>query len=126
VGDFHTLQADYEGRVDFLFVYLREAHAADEWPLGEHVTLRQPTSLDERLAAARAFQNACALRLPILADGMEDGFMQAFSAHPLRFFVFHRGATVWTAHPCEDYPKFEAGYRLDDIRPVLDFRLNHT
>lgn len=123
---FNPIQASYTGRVDFLIVYLREAHALGEWPLGRHVMLQQPTTLDERLSAARQFREASRLELPLLVDGLDDCFMHAFGAHPMRYFVFHRGATVWTAMPNGDYPKFEAGYRLEDIPPVLDFRLHHT
>lgn len=120
------MQADYAGRVEFLVVYIREAHAANEWPLGTHVVLRQPATLEERIEAAQAFKSTTSLQLPMLVDGIDDGFMNAFRAHPLRYYVFHRKTNVWTATPYGDYPKFEAGYKLEDIRPVLDFRLNHT
>lgn len=88
--------------------------------------MKQPTTLEERLAAARSFQFKYTIKLPILVDGIEDGFMNAFRAHPMRYYVFHRGVNVWMATPYGDYPKFEAGYKPEDIRPVLDFRLNHT
>lgn len=44
----------YAHAVDFLFVYVMEAHAADEWPLGaRRSTTAQHRSIDERRAAAR-------------------------------------------------------------------------
>lgn len=36
-GLYHT----YAAKADFLCVYIAEAHAVDEWPMGEAVTLKQ-------------------------------------------------------------------------------------
>ena len=46
---FHQLQEDYAGHCNFLAVYIREAHASDEWPLGSHVCLTQHQTLADRL-----------------------------------------------------------------------------
>ena len=48
-----------------------QAHAADEWPLGDHVTVQQPTSLGARLENARGFVKATGFPLPLLVDGMQ-------------------------------------------------------
>ena len=101
-------------------LYIREAHASDEWPLGVHSYLAQPTRLAERLNAASRFVAATGLAVPVLVDSLSDGFMKRYRAHPMRFFVFHDGACVWAAQPIPDYPKFQAGYLLDDCRPVLN------
>lgn len=51
------MKESFEGAcVDFLFVYIAEAHAMDEWPVGDPVRLQQTKCLDSRLHAARAFQ----------------------------------------------------------------------
>lgn len=50
--------------MDFLFVYVMEAHASDEWPLGKlRSTTPQHRSMDERCSAARNFRAR-------LADGL--------------------------------------------------------
>ena len=59
-------------------------------------------------------------RVPVLVDSLSDGFMLSYRAHPMRYFVFHEGRCVWAARPIHDYPKFEAGYQLDECRPVLN------
>mmetsp|Transcript_37152 Transcript_37152/g.102536 ORF Transcript_37152/g.102536 Transcript_37152/m.102536 type:complete len:91 (+) Transcript_37152:365-637(+) len=46
--------------------------------------------------------------------------MKAYKAHPIRYYVFHEGRCTWSAEPYHDYPKFQAGYHLDDCRPVLN------
>ena len=120
MADFGALASDYAGKVTVAVVYLREAHASDEWPLGAHSYLAQPTRLEERLDAAARFVAASELSVPVLVDSLSDGFMKAYGAHPMRYFVFHEGRCTWSAEPYKDYPKFHAGYQLDDCRPVLN------
>ena len=78
------------------------------------------TNCDGRIDAARQFVAATGLRVPVLVDSLSDGFMLSYRAHPMRYFVFHEGRCVWAARPIHDYPKFEAGYQLDECRPVLN------
>lgn len=100
-------------------VYLREAHACDEWPLGGHGGhIPQPRSLDERLALAARLEEKA--ELPVWVDGMDDAFLTAFKAHPLRYFVFHQARCVTAAQPYHDYPRFQAGFDLRVVRRALD------
>jgi hypothetical protein len=75
-------------------VYISEAHASNEWPLGDHVAVTQPTTLEARLENARGFVRATGFPLPLLVDGMEDTFRDAFAAHPERFFVLSAEGTL--------------------------------
>jgi len=96
-------------------VYLREAHAMDEWPMGNHVTICQPTTLGERADAAKRFRSSTGLAVDdIYVDGIEDGFMNLFSAHPQRFFVIDGSGTLrLKATP------FEGEYSLDHVDACL-------
>jgi len=85
-----------------VLVYIAEAHAADEWPInstrcaGPANSIRRHRSLDERCAVARAAAAALGLEaLPMLVDGMGDGFLEGFAAWPIRLYGVGRGgATV--------------------------------
>ena len=60
--------------VDFLFVYVMEAHAADEWPLGLlRSSIPQHRSMDERCSAARKFRACLADRLHRATQVVNDG-----------------------------------------------------
>ena len=50
-----TYAKTYNNIADFAFVYISEAHAKDEWPLGHVESYDQPTQMEERLALARRF-----------------------------------------------------------------------
>jgi hypothetical protein len=76
---------------------VREAHAADEWPLGQHSTANAHQSLEQRVGAARVFVDRHSVTIPVGVDGMADGFMLTFKAHPERFYIFRSGAGAGSA-----------------------------
>lgn len=43
-----TLKADYGDRVEWMSIYLKEAHAQDVWPLGQHACINDHKTLDDR------------------------------------------------------------------------------
>lgn len=113
------LAKDAAGRAVFCLVYCAEAHARDEWPVGDALqgvkTFDQARSLAERLAALRTFVADFAWTGIAVADAIDDGFTKALGAWPLRLFVFHRGKVAFKAEPTPGY-----GYELNDVRIALD------
>lgn len=81
----------YEGRVDFLTVYIKEAHPLDEWQMGtnveEDVCYRQPRQFDDRLAIARDFISRFSFPIPLLIDGIDNRVMNLYSGWPERFYI---------------------------------------
>ena len=76
-----------------VLVYIAEAHATDQWPInsarcrGPGNSVVAPTTLDERAAIARRMVAALELGdVPILADGMDDAFLRAYAAWPVRLY----------------------------------------
>merc|ERR1712080_295998 len=90
-------------------VYTLEAHASDEWPIssgrfnpgGRAVQIKQHTTLGERIRAARAFQSAYGLPLPIAIDSMSNEFERFYSTWPFRFYVIAEGKIIHQAQPEE-------------------------
>jgi hypothetical protein len=73
--------------VDFLTIYIVEAHAQDEWPVGDPLHITQPISDAERCGVARQFSQDYALRLPLVVDSVANSFSEQYAAWPIRFFV---------------------------------------
>lgn len=73
--------------MDFVNVYIFEAHATDEWILYTDVCFKQPTTLQERLDAARQFVDATDARLPLVLDTMDNGAESAYAGWPERLYV---------------------------------------
>lgn len=98
---------------NFLFIYIQEAHALDEWPVGATVsTRRQHQTLAERLAAAAELQDQ--IGLPMLIDAMDNNFQQSFAAWPFRYYVVSQGSLILKAQPAPSY------YNLDALHEWLD------
>ena len=67
--DLSVLKTQYGDRCVFLSVYIAEAHAADEWPVGARISFcNQPRHIGERVALAASFVQKYAFTLPMVVD----------------------------------------------------------
>ena len=71
-----------------VFIYIEEAHAVDEWPIGSEVKEPQAKTLDERLKAAQKL--GLSDRWTLLLDSMDNSFSKAFSPWPFRYYLFDK------------------------------------
>lgn len=79
-------------KITFVFVYIAEAHASDEWPVGHPVRIRQPKSTVERLEVARERLAELGVgdEFVRLVDAVEedgDRFHRTYAAWPFRWFL---------------------------------------
>lgn len=75
------------GRGSVALVYLAEAHACDEWPIGwRHAIAQTSGDAAARAAAAALFVAEQGATLPLLLDTPEDAFDAAYAAWPLRAY----------------------------------------
>jgi len=115
------LYAQYSNRAHFAAIYIAEAHARDEWPVGKTVSfVDQPKHVSERLEVASVFRTATSFPFPLLIDSIENSFQTAYAAWPFRFYIVHRGKIAVKAQP----DPASHGYHLTDIADYLD--TNHT
>lgn len=78
-----------------MFVYIEEAHAADEWPIGSAVHERQARTTDQRLGAAARLSLSPAWTL--LLDTMDNSFASAYAPWPFRYYLLdaeHRARVI--------------------------------
>jgi len=93
-----SLISKHSSTAVFVAVYITEAHASDEWPVGERVSFTpQPTSIEQRCRLARGLCNGD--DLPMLVDNMSNTFESEFAAWPFRFFVVRHRKMALIAHP---------------------------
>ena len=111
MGELEQLYERHADRVVFLIVYIREAHPEDGWVLAEnrreHVALVDPTSLDERAAAAEACVVRLRTRIPVVLDGVDDAVALAYGGWPDRLYLIDRDGLV----------AFQGGRGPDGFRP---------
>jgi hypothetical protein len=84
--------------VDFLTVYVREAHPTDEWQMKSNVKddvcYAQPKTLEQRLAIANDFTKRFKFDLPFGIDDMSNAADLAYSAWPERLYVIDESGHI--------------------------------
>jgi hypothetical protein len=85
------LSQRYGDRVQFILIYIREAHPSDEWWLDSNkqadVNFAQPTSFEERQELAQSCSVALGLSMPCVVDDMQNSTDEAYASWPERLFV---------------------------------------
>jgi hypothetical protein len=104
---------DYKQHVDFLTVYVREAHPTDEWQMKSNVKddvcYAQPKSLEQRVAIANDFTQRFHYPLPFGIDDMGNVAEHAYAAWPERIYIldengriaYRGGMGPFNYHPAE-------------------------
>ncbi len=100
----HRAAPRLDGAVDFRWVYLREAHPADEQHLphnhADGMRRRVQHSLTERARVARESAAALGLTLPLAVDDLDDRVGAAYRAAPSRLYVIGTdGRVVFLSGP---------------------------
>jgi len=83
----HQMLNKFIREVNFLTVYIVEAHAQDEWPVGDPLKISQPISTIERCGVGRSFVKEYNYQLPMLIDLIDNNFSEDWAAWPIRFYV---------------------------------------
>jgi hypothetical protein len=112
----------FEGRAQFLTIYIREAHAEGEWQVAANrqqgILYRQPQTLDERLQIAGDFVDHFDFSLPVAVDGPDDLAEAAYAAWPERIYVVNEsGEIVYKSEPGTD------GFDLSELSGWLEASL---
>lgn len=94
------LYEDYKDHVDFLTIYIREAHPTDEWRMASNEKNRddvcyvQPKTLDQRVAIANDFTKRFKFNLPFGIDDMSNAANDAFAAWPERLYILDESGRI--------------------------------
>ena len=97
----HELYEQYHDQVQFLNIYIREAHPKDGWWLGVPLTRKlfetyapkvsmrhdDPQSIEERRAVAGECETALAYGVRTYVDEMDDYVNMTYAAWPTRLYL---------------------------------------
>jgi hypothetical protein len=88
----------YGNRVEFVAVYVREAHPTDGWRLSSNddvgICIKQPRHEGERIDAARRCCDLLKISMPLLVDEIDDRVGHAYSGMPDRLYLIDRESRV--------------------------------
>jgi hypothetical protein len=84
----------FAGEVEFLLVYVREAHPEDGWVLEENreagIRVADPRSDAERESCATRLASA----MPVLVDDLDDRVARAYGGWPERLYLVDRNGRI--------------------------------
>lgn len=95
-----NLYEDYREHVDFLTIYIREAHPTDEWQMKsnekekDNVCYAQPKTLQQRVAIANDFTQRFKFALPFGIDDMSNAANVAYAAWPERLYIIDESGRI--------------------------------
>jgi len=96
IAEFMQMVPKYSASpVDFLVVYIQEAHPLDEWAFDFEKNKRyNHKTLEDRLEAGE-FLTEIVTNVPVVIDNMEDGNCRAYGARPERLFIVDQGMIAY-------------------------------
>lgn len=83
-------------KVDFVAVYVREAHPSDGWAMKDKISsvIKQPTSDEERSSVAKTCCTALKVAMPMVVDTIDDRVGNAYSGMPDRLYIIDKWGKV--------------------------------
>ena len=121
-------KGEFSKNTNYVFVYIEEAHASDEWPIrssrympGEEIVdVKQPESVAERLDLAQRFCKLFNLgpEMKVVVDDPERGnpFEKAYAPWPIRIYVIEDAKIQYISSPSE------CAHDVGELRAWLESR----
>jgi len=81
------LYEQYNDRVQFLVIYIREAHPIDGWDMGSKYRIYDPQTIEERREVAGMCEAGLQYGIRTYVDEMDDAVMTAYAAWPERLYL---------------------------------------
>lgn len=122
MGAIHEIWEQYQDRVRFVVVYIREAHPEDGWVVipnrDEDIRFDDPKNDEERHEVASACALRTKIKIPVVVDPIDDKIASAYGALPTRLYLIGRGGKV--AYQAERGP---FGLKPPDLASAIDAEL---
>jgi len=84
--------------VQFLAVYIREAHPREGWIISENVrsglAVREPTTDEERSEVASMCASNLRMEMPMVVDGIDNAVASAYGGWPDRLYLIRQDGRI--------------------------------
>src|SRR2546427_11701049 len=92
------MYARHGDRVEFLVVYIKEAHPEDGWVEATNrrsgIRVFDPTNEEERAAVAQTCAVRMRIRIPVVVDGVDNRVASAYGGWPDRLYLIGRNGRI--------------------------------
>ncbi len=131
----HQIYEQYHNDVQFLSIYIREAHPKDGWWLGNRFTKKligtiftdkastehnDPKTIEERRAVAGECETALQYGIKTYVDEMDDAVNKAYAAWPTRLYLIGLDGKVVYAGG-----QGPIGLKPKELKAAMDAYLKH-
>ena len=116
--DLHTT---YQNRVQFLVIYIREAHPADGWGTGGKYGIHDPKSIEERRQVAKFCATQLQYGVTTLVDEMDDAVMNAYASWPTRLYLVDAEGKI--SYAGDQGP---SGFKPAELKDAIDALLDRN
>ena len=114
IEHFNNVVARFASDVDFVVIYINEAHPTDGWFLrGNTFSIQSHQTIDDRIDAARRLYNS-GVKCPILVDEMSNNANRLYGGSPERLYVLLDDKIVYAGE------KGPMGYDLPELEKWLE------
>ena len=129
-----NLYAKYHDSIQFLVIYIREAHPVDGWWFGGGITgqmlkasrskaatdVYDPKTIEERQTVATRCESALQYGIQTYVDNMDDEVSQVYAAMPTRLYLIGLdGRVVYAGGPGP------FGFKPAQLKTSIDAYLTH-
>ncbi len=98
MGSLHEIWRRHREAVEFVVVYIREAHPEDGWVVtmnrDQDIRVDDPTTNAERQAVAATCAIRLQIEMPVVIDDVDDRIASAYGALPDRLYLVGKGGRV--------------------------------
>jgi len=88
------IYTQYSDQVQFLVIYIREAHPIDGWDMGSAFRINDPQTIKERRKVAGMCETGLQYGIRTYVDEMDDAVMAAYAAWPERLYLVGQDGRV--------------------------------
>ena len=115
---FRDLYRQYHEQVQFLLIYIREAHPVDGWSFGDRTDIHDPKTIEERRQVAGMCEVSLQYGIRTYVDEMDDAVMTAYAAWPERLYLVGLAGRVVYAGGLGPF-----GFKPAELKEAMDLLL---
>lgn len=94
----HKLWETWRDQVEFVVVYIREAHPEEGWVVSPNrdqgILINDPETTEDRTEVAETCALRLKIRMPVVVDDVDDRIASAYGALPDRLYLIEKGGRI--------------------------------
>ena len=125
----NNLYFKYKHLINFISIYIQEAHADNEWPIrtDKQLKINQHCDIDDRIKASKLLIDKYEWKIPLYIDSYPDNeFSTIYNGWPMRVILINnQDMTIdYVAQQIKPYQGFLQFQLFRDLEKMIEMKLN--